>query len=76
MKMSADEERLFLGDGGGDFKLMSLKDGTTIKDLSYSYNPVAGIVTTEDEKFLFTSTIDGVLKKWNYKDANLVRDYG
>jgi hypothetical protein len=76
MKISADEEKLFLGDLGGNLKLMSLTDGKTIKIYGKIHDSsISGIVITADEKFFFWSLYDGKLGKCNFKDITLVRDY-
>jgi hypothetical protein len=76
MKISADEETLFLGDHAGRLKLMSLTDGTIIKDWGKIHDGrMTGIVKTADEKFLFTSSSSGILKQWNYGEKTLVRDH-
>ena len=57
MKISADQEKLFLGDMNGYLKLVSLTDGTTIKDFEKIHDCfITAIVITADEKFLFTSS--------------------
>jgi WD40 repeat protein len=77
MKISADGKKLLIGDLGGNLKLISLTDGTTIKDFGYLHDSsISGIVITADEKFFFTSGSDGTLKQWNYEDTTLFRDYG
>ena len=74
MKISADEQKLFLAHGDGNLKLMSLIDGTTIKDFGQIHDEqITAIVITADEKFFFTSSYDGELKQWKYGDLTLVR---
>ena len=58
-------------------KLMSLTDGTKIKDFGQIHNEkITGIVITADEKFFFTSSEKGKLKQWNYGGTTLVKSYG
>jgi WD40 repeat protein len=77
MKITADSEKLLVGDCWGYLKLISSRDGKLIKDFGEVHaNDISGIVITEDEKFFFTSSYDGFLKQWNYKDNTLVKDYG
>ena len=77
MKITADGEKLLFGDSSGQLKLISSEDGQEIKDFGRAHNyPITGIVITMDQKFFFTSSSDGVLKQWNYKDRTLLRDYG
>ncbi len=68
---------MLLGDLDGKLRLMSLTDGTTIKDFGKIHDDqINGIVKTADEMFFFTSSCDGRLQQWNHGDATLVRDYG
>jgi WD40 repeat protein len=77
MKISADDEKLFVGDLDGNLKLMSLRDGAIIKEFGKIHDEqIGGIVITADEKFFFTISADGALKQWNYEDLTLVRDCG
>jgi WD40 repeat protein len=76
IRISADQQKLFLGDNGGNLKLMSLTDATAIIHFGQLHNQkITGIVITEDEKFLFTSSQNGELKQWNYQDTTLINDY-
>jgi WD40 repeat protein len=76
MKISADEKNLFLRDGSNRLRLISLTDGTTTKDFGRIHDHlISGIVVTADEKFFFTSSVDGKLIQWNYGDTSLVRVY-
>jgi WD40 repeat protein len=77
MKITADNDKLFVGDYGGKLKLISLRDGELIKDFGKALShTITGIIITSDQRFFFTSSANGVLKQWNYKDNTLVRDYG
>jgi WD40 repeat protein len=67
MNITADSEKLLFGDFIGNMKLISSRDGKLIKDLGKVHDGItSGIVITEDEKFIFTSSMDRVLKQWNY----------
>jgi hypothetical protein len=37
---------------------------------------ITGMMITADQKFLFESSYDEVLKQRNYEDKTLVKDYG
>jgi WD40 repeat protein len=77
MKITADDEKLFVGDYCGHLKLISLVDGHVIKHFSKIHDYwITGIMITVDQKFFFTSSENGVLKQWNYEDNTLVRDHG
>jgi WD40 repeat protein len=77
MKISVDQQKLFIGDGWGQLILMSLTDGTTIKHFGQIYRRgITGIVITGDEKFFFTSSEDAQIKQWNYGDSSLFGKYG
>jgi WD40 repeat protein len=77
MKITADDEKLLVGDYKGHLNMISLRDGELIKDFGLIHGGgITGIVITADQKFFFTCSFDGVLKKWNYEDNTLVRDYG
>jgi hypothetical protein len=68
---------LFVGDSSGHLKLISLADGTTIKDFGQIQSDgfgLTGVVITIDGKFFFGATGGGELRQWNYQDLNLVRD--
>ena len=77
MKITADGEKLLVGDYLGHLKLISSRDGTVIKDFGRAHNiSIIGITITPDQKFCFTSCSYGTLKKWNHQDNTLVKDYG
>jgi WD40 repeat protein len=77
MKITADDEKLLVGDNQGHLILISSRDGQVIKDFGRALNSeVSGIVMTADQKFFFTSSADGKLKQWNYEDNTLARDDG
>ena len=77
MKITADGERLLVGDDEGNLKLISSRDGEVIKHFGrVGDNCISGIMVTEDEKFFFTSSSAGELKQWNYEDNTLFRDHG
>jgi hypothetical protein len=77
MKITADGEKLLVGDNLGHLKLVSLRDGELIKEFGHILGcGITGIVITADQKFFFTSSFDGVLKQSNYGDNTLVRDHG
>jgi WD40 repeat protein len=77
MKITADDEKLLVGDNCGHLKLTSLIDGEVIKNCGrFHHEYISGIKITVDQKFLFTSLYDGVLKQWNYEDNSSVRDHG
>jgi WD40 repeat protein len=58
-------------------KLISLSDGELIKDFGQAHDGrISSIMITTDQKFFFTSSLDGKLKQWNCEDSTLVRDYG
>jgi hypothetical protein len=57
MKISGDQDKLFIGDLFGNLRLMSLADGTLIKDFGKSHDgEITRIVITLDEKFFLTSS--------------------
>ena len=77
MKISADGEKLLVGDYQGRLKLISARDGELIKDFGRVHDyAITGIVITVDQKFWFTCSTNGELKQWNYGDNTLVRDHG
>jgi WD40 repeat protein len=77
MKITADEEKLFVGDYKGQLKLISLMDGEVIKDYGQVHEKqITGIMITADQKFFFTSSYSGVLRQWNYKKNFAVRWHG
>jgi WD40 repeat protein len=77
MKITADDEKLLVGDDYGYLILISSRDGQGIKDFGPAvFFRVTGIMLTADQKFFFTSSSDGKLKQWNYEDNNLARDHG
>jgi hypothetical protein len=56
--------------------LISFTDGKAIKRYGKIQDAgITGIVITADEKFLFTCSVRGILKQWNYGDMTLVREY-
>ena len=69
MKITADGEKLFIGDSGGQLNLILSRDGELIKDFGRSHvYGITVIMITIDQKFFFTSSDDGVFKQWNYKE--------
>ena len=67
MKITADGEKLLVGDNGGNLKLISSRDGKVIKDLGKVHDgSITGIVITGDQNFWLTSSDDGGLKQFNY----------
>jgi WD40 repeat protein len=77
MKITADGEKLLVGGDRGDLQLRSSRDGKVIKDFGRAHwSWITGIIITLDQKFWFSSSSDGVLKQWNYKDNTLARDHG
>jgi WD40 repeat protein len=84
IKITADDEKLLVGDNGGQLKLILSRDGEVIKEFGLidedfgkaHDNFISGIVITVDQKFFFTSSVYGVLKQWNYEDNTLVKDHG
>ena len=77
MKITADGEKLLVGDSTGHLKLISLIDGEVIKDFGRAHDGcITGIMIPVDQKLFFTSSENGVLKQWNYEDNTLVRDHG
>ena len=77
MKITADGEKLLVGDVRGHLKLISSRDGKVIKDFGKVHDGhITGIVITGDQNFWLTSSSDGQLKQWNYGDNTLVRDHG
>jgi WD40 repeat protein len=76
IKVTADGEKLFVGDSIGLLKLISLIDGQVIKDFGQVHDGITGIMITEDQKSFFTSSNNGTFKQWNYNDNTLVRDHG
>jgi hypothetical protein len=77
MKITADDEKLLVGDNSGHLKWISSRDGELIKHFGEAYYDwISGIVITADQKFFFTSSCNGQLKQWNYEDNTLVRDHG
>jgi WD40 repeat protein len=77
MRITADEEKLLIGDYEGHLKLISLRDGQVIKDFGQVHDDwITGIIITVDQKFFCTSSVHGALKQWNYRDNTLVRDHG
>jgi WD40 repeat protein len=61
----------------GHLRLVSSTDGELIKDFGRVHDhQITGIIVTEDQKFFYTSSDDGVLKQWNYQDNTLAKDYG
>jgi hypothetical protein len=77
MKITADDEKLLVGDQEGHLKLISLIDGAVIKDFGRAHHDmITGIAIRADQKLFFTASRDGVLKQWNYQDNTLVRDHG
>jgi hypothetical protein len=77
MKITADGDKLLVGDERGHLKLISSIDGKLIKDFGKIHeNAISGIVITLNQKFFFTCSCFGVLKQWDYQDNSLVRDYG
>jgi hypothetical protein len=76
MKISADGEKLFISDDNGNLKLISLIDATIIRDFGkVCDHEISGIVITVDERFFFTSTVDGRLIQWNYGNTSFFRQY-
>jgi WD40 repeat protein len=77
MKITPDDEKMLVGDDEGDLKVISLADGEVIKDFGQVHDDkITGIVITADQKFIFTSSVDGVLKQWDFEETTLVRDHG
>jgi hypothetical protein len=77
MKITADGEKLLVGDYRGHLILISSRDAEVFNDFGRALpNPVTGIMTTADEKFFFTASYDGVLIQWNYGDYTLAIDHG
>jgi WD40 repeat protein len=76
MRFSAYQEKFLYADFKCCLKLMSLPGLKTIKDFGEIHDDnINGLVFTADEKFFFSSSWDGGLKQWNYKDQTLVKDY-
>jgi WD40 repeat protein len=66
VKITADGEKLFVGDSQGYLKLISSTKGKLIKDFGIVHELFIGkIVISSDQKFFFTSSLDGELKQWN-----------
>jgi WD40 repeat protein len=77
MKITADGEKLLVGDIMGHLKLISSRDGEVIKDFGQAHDIcITGIEITVNQKFFFTSSFDGELKQWNYEDNTLFRHHG
>jgi WD40 repeat protein len=83
MKITADGEKLFVGDHSGSLQLISSRNGELIKHFEQAHGfgqafgfGITGIVITPDQNFFFTSSFDVVLKQWNYEDNTLARNYG
>jgi WD40 repeat protein len=77
MKITADDEKLLVGDNRGHLKLISSRDGGLIKDFGRAHEDgISGIMISGEEQFFFTSSFDGVLRQWNFEDNTLVRDHG
>jgi WD40 repeat protein len=77
MKITADDEKLLVGDNKGYLKLISSRDGKLIKQTGRAHEDwISGIMVTKDWKFFFTSSYGGGLKQWNYEDNTLVIDHG
>ena len=56
---------------------MSLIDGRIVEDLGKERTSrVTGILITGDGKWILRSSVDGMLKQWNYEDMTVVRKYG
>ena len=76
MKLTVDSKKLIVGDHSGFMKLISAKDGELIKDFGQAHKEmITDIVITVDHKYFFTSSIDGSLKQWNYKNNTLYKDH-
>jgi hypothetical protein len=66
MKITADGEKLLVGDLEGHLRLISSRDGEVIKCFGrVSGYYISGIMISADEKFFFVSSSVGVLKQWN-----------
>jgi hypothetical protein len=62
MKITADDEKLLIGDNDGHLYLISLRHGELIKDFGRVHcDYFTAINITLDQKFFCTSAIDGGL---------------
>ena len=76
MKITADGEKLLVGDSDGNLKLISLSYGEVIKIFGRVHDfEITGITIKGEENF-FTSSTFGDLKQWNYRDNTLITDSG
>jgi hypothetical protein len=64
MKIMGDGEKLLVGDWKGQMKLVSLIDWKLIKDFGRAHHSeITGIMLNLDQKFFFTYSSAGVLKR-------------
>jgi WD40 repeat protein len=77
MQITAKGKKLLVGDWSGCLKLISSKDGEVIKDFGQAHSGmITGIVISVDQRYFFTSSLDGKMKQWNCKNNTLFKDHG
>jgi WD40 repeat protein len=77
LKITADGEKLLVGDQKGGFRLLSQTDGTEIDQIGFGHDgSVNAIAITSDQKFWFTSTGEGTLEQWDSKENSSFKDHG
>jgi WD40 repeat protein len=66
MKITADGEKVLVGDSRGYLKLISSRNGEVIIDFRRAHSSeISGIVISMDQKSFFTSSMSGDLRQWN-----------
>jgi hypothetical protein len=77
MKITADDEKLLVGDQKGHLNLISSRDGEVIKDSGRAHECyITRIVITADHRFFFISSYIGNLEQRDYKAGTLVMEHG
>jgi WD40 repeat protein len=77
MQITAKGKKLLVGDFGGFLKLISSRDGAVIKDFGRAHSEnITGIVISADQRYFFTSSLDGKLIQWDCKNNTLFKDHG